>query len=138
MQDIQQDQNFSFFQLKAENAELKSENTLLKFELVELKADNKQLVEQCEYLARLALDLQETVQQLKNEIDRLKGQKSRPKFPPATLGKGDSGKHFGPDLIAYCLDQYHGRCVTRPQLLEQLLGYGVEISSGVVELFTLL
>jgi len=47
-----------------------------------------------------------------------------------------NGKHFGPDLIAYCLDQYHGRCVTRPQLLEQLLGFGVSISSG--ELDTLL
>lgn len=44
-----------------------------------------------------------------------------------------NGKHFGPDLIAYCLDQYHGRCVTRPQLLEQLLGFGVEISSGELD-----
>lgn len=44
-----------------------------------------------------------------------------------------NGKHFGPDLIAYCLDQYHGRCVTRPQLLEQLHGFGVEISSGELD-----
>ena len=44
-----------------------------------------------------------------------------------------NGKHFGPDLIAYCLDQYHGRCVTRPQLFEQLLGFGVEISSGELD-----
>lgn len=44
-----------------------------------------------------------------------------------------NGKHFGPDLIAYCLDQYHGRCVTRPQLLEQLLGFGVKISSGELD-----
>lgn len=44
-----------------------------------------------------------------------------------------NGKHFGPDLIAYCLDQYHGRCVTRPQLLEQLLGYGVDISAGELD-----
>jgi len=44
-----------------------------------------------------------------------------------------NGKHFGADLIAYCLDQYHGRCVTRPQLLEQLLGYGVDISSGELD-----
>ncbi len=78
MQDIQeQDQNFSFAELKAEN--------------VELKAVNKQLVERNELLARMVLDLQETVKQLKEEIDRLKGQKSRPKFPPATLGKGDKG-----------------------------------------------
>src|ERR1044071_3168091 len=78
MQDIQeQDNNFSFAQLKAEN--------------VELKAANKQLVERNEFLARLVLDLQETVKQLKDEINRLKGQKSRPKFPPATLDKGDKG-----------------------------------------------
>jgi hypothetical protein len=44
-----------------------------------------------------------------------------------------NGKHFGPDLIAYCLDQYHGRCVTRPQLLEQLLGFGVDISAGELD-----
>lgn len=44
-----------------------------------------------------------------------------------------NGKHFGPDLIAYCLDQYHGRCVTRPQLFEQLLGFGVEISTGELD-----
>jgi len=44
-----------------------------------------------------------------------------------------NGKHFGPDLIAYCLDQYHSRCVTRPQLLEQLMGYGVTISAGELD-----
>lgn len=44
-----------------------------------------------------------------------------------------NGKHFGPDLIAYCLDQYHSRCVTRPQLLEQLLGFGVKISAGELD-----
>jgi len=41
-----------------------------------------------------------------------------------------NGKHFGPDPIAYCLDQYHSRCVTPPQLFEQLVGFGVEISNG--------
>lgn len=44
-----------------------------------------------------------------------------------------NGKHFGPELIAFCLDQYHGRCVTRPELLEQLLGFGVEISAGELD-----
>jgi hypothetical protein len=44
-----------------------------------------------------------------------------------------NGKHFGPDLVAFCLDQYHGRCITRPELLEQLLGYGVNISSGELD-----
>ena len=202
MQDtLQDDNNFSLAQLKAEN--------------IELRTANKALIERNEQLARLVLDLQETVKQLKDEINRLKGQKSRPKFPPAKLNKGDkgngnqnakqcsspapgeglkkikhqeiivtppnipegsrfkgysdfhvedlsieavkikyrlavyetpsgeilrgrlpfnlNGKHFGPELIAYCLDQYHGRCVTRPQLLEQLQGFGVEISSGELD-----
>lgn len=43
------------------------------------------------------------------------------------------GKHFGPELIAFCLDQYHGRGVTRPQLLEQLYGFGVKISAGELD-----
>ena len=185
------------------------------FLIAELKSANKVLTERCESLSRLVLDLQETVIQLKDEINRLKGQKSRPKFPPAKLNKDNkgngnqnnkqrfsansgadlkkikrteivvtppnvpagsrfkgysdfhvedlnieavkikyrlavyetpsgeilrgrlpfnlNGKHFGPDLIAYCLDQYHGRCVTRPQLLEQLRGFGVEISSGELD-----
>lgn len=202
MQDIHEhDQNTSFAELKTEN--------------IELRAANKEFAERNEYLARLVLDLQEMVNQLKDEINRLKGQKPRPKFPPATLGKGNkgngngntkkqksidpntnlkkinsqeiivtppdipegsrfkgysnfhveelnieaikiryrlavyetpsgeilrgrlpcnlNGKHFGPELVAYCLDQYHGRCVTRPQLLEQLLGYGVKISAGELD-----
>lgn len=44
-----------------------------------------------------------------------------------------NGKHFGPELIAFCLDQYHSRCVTRPQLLEQLVGFGVKISAGELD-----
>ncbi len=188
--------------------------------IAELQASNKELTERCEFLARLVLDLQETVVKLKEEIDRLKGQKSRPKIPPSTLQNNDKGKgpgnkgtknrtsvapimgpkkikhqeiiinppnvpegsrfkgysdfhvedlniealkikyrlavyetpsgeilrgllpsnlkrkHFGPELIAFCLDQYHGRGVTRPQLLEQLQGFGVAISAG--ELDTLL
>lgn len=42
-------------------------------------------------------------------------------------------KHYGPTLITYCLDQYHGRGVTRPQLLEQLHGIGVTISAGELD-----
>lgn len=52
----------------------------------------------------------------------------RGKLPPCL-----DGKHFGPELIAYCLDQYYARGVTRPQLLEQLLGFGVTISSGELD-----
>ena len=194
------DQSLSFAKLKAEN--------------IELKAEIIRLTDQNHAFARLILNLQETVKELKDEINRLKGQKSRPKFPPANLDKGNkgddktndkksiitpisgikkikheeiiiappnipvgsrfkgysdfhveelniealkikyrlavyetpsgeilrgrlpfnlNGKHFGPELIAFCLDQYHSRCVTRPQLLEQLLGYGVVISSGELD-----
>lgn len=179
----------------------------------DLRAENKDFKNRIEYLARLVLDLQETNRLLKEEIDRLKGQKSRPKFPPSTLGKDGKGNssgnptnrqrsiitsfsklkkithqeiiirpknvpggsrfkgysdfhveelniealkikyrlavyvtptgevirgslppelrggHFGPELMSYCLDQ-HYRGVTQPQLIEQLLGFGVSISSG--------
>src|SRR5574338_137843 len=173
----------------------------------------RELTVRNEYLARLVLDLQETVKKLQDEINRLKGQKSRPKIPPSRLedskGKKEKtdrqafspivsgpkkinhqeliikpphipegsrfkgysdfhvedlnieamkikyrlavyetptgeilrgtlppnlkGKHFGPELVAFCLDQYHGRGVTRPQLLEQLHGFGVVISAGELD-----
>jgi len=197
----QQDQNILIAELKAEN--------------IELRAANKELTERNEYLSRLVLDLHETVKLLKEEIDRLKGQKSRPKIPPSNFNKDSkngekkndkkhssetptsatknirlkeiliepqnipvgsrfkgysdfhvedlnievvkikyrlkfyetpsgeivrgrlpfnlNGKHFGPDLIVYCLHQYHSCSVTRPQLLEQLLGFGVTISSGELD-----
>jgi Transposase IS66 family len=41
-----------------------------------------------------------------------------------------AGGHFGPNLIAYILDQYHQAQVTEPLLLEQLWEYGIDISAG--------
>jgi hypothetical protein len=41
-----------------------------------------------------------------------------------------AGGHFGANLIAYVLDQYHQAQVTEPVLLEQLWEYGIAISSG--------
>ena len=38
--------------------------------------------------------------------------------------------HFGPQLIAFCLYQYHQCHVTQPLLLEALREFGIEISSG--------
>jgi Transposase IS66 family len=38
--------------------------------------------------------------------------------------------HFGANLIAYILDQYHQAQVTEPLLLEQLWEYDIDISSG--------
>ena len=40
------------------------------------------------------------------------------------------GGHFGANLIAFILDQYHQAQVTEPLLLEQLWEYGIDISSG--------
>lgn len=40
------------------------------------------------------------------------------------------GGHFGANLVAYCLDQYHQAQVTEPLLLEQLWEYGIVISAG--------
>lgn len=40
------------------------------------------------------------------------------------------GGHFGANLIAYILDQYHQAQVTEPLLLQQLWEYGIDISTG--------
>jgi len=49
-------------------------------------------------------------------------------FPEGVLPV--AGGHFGPNLIAYILDQYHQAQVTEPLLLEQLWEYGIDISAG--------
>jgi len=49
-------------------------------------------------------------------------------LPPGVLPV--EGGHFGPSLIAHILDQYHQAQVTEPLLLEQLLEYGIDISTG--------
>jgi Transposase IS66 family len=41
-----------------------------------------------------------------------------------------AGGHFGANLVAYILDQYHQAQVTEPLLLEQLGEYGIDISAG--------
>jgi hypothetical protein len=41
-----------------------------------------------------------------------------------------TGGHFGANLVAYILDQYHHAQVTEPLLLEQLWAYGIDISAG--------
>lgn len=46
--------------------------------------------------------------------------------PPVHLGHG----HFGPQLRAYVLHQYHHAHVTQPLLLEQLHEWGIEMSAG--------
>jgi len=49
-------------------------------------------------------------------------------FPEGVLPV--EGGHFGANLIAFILDQYHQAQVTEPLLLEQLWEYGIDISSG--------
>jgi len=41
-----------------------------------------------------------------------------------------AGGHYGANLIAFILDQYHQAQVTEPLLLEQLWEYGIDISVG--------
>lgn len=42
--------------------------------------------------------------------------------------------HFGPQLIAFCLYQYHQCHVTQPLLLEAIREFGVDISAGQLNL----
>jgi hypothetical protein len=49
-------------------------------------------------------------------------------FPEGVLPV--EGGHFGANLIAYILDQYHQAQVTEPLLLEQLWEYDIDISAG--------
>ena len=45
------------------------------------------------------------------------------------------GSHFGPDLTAFILYQYHQCNVTQPLLLEQLRERGIDISAGQINHF---
>ncbi len=47
---------------------------------------------------------------------------------PPTLNNA----HFGPQLVAYILYQYHQCHVTQPLLLEQLHEWGIDISKGQI------
>jgi hypothetical protein len=49
-------------------------------------------------------------------------------FPAGVLPV--AGGHFGANLVAYILDQYHQAQVTEPLLLERLWEYGIDISAG--------
>lgn len=42
------------------------------------------------------------------------------------------GRHFGPNLLGYILNQYHQCHVTQPLLLEQLHELGIDISAGQI------
>jgi hypothetical protein len=78
------------------------------------------------------------VQELKVESVNTKYLRARYDLPgggsvlaafPAGVLPVENG-HFGPNLIAYLLDQYHQAHVTEPLLLEQLWEYGIAMSAG--------
>lgn len=46
------------------------------------------------------------------------------------LPKEYSSGHFGPELLAHCLQLYHGGLMTQPSVLEYLREQGIDISSG--------
>ncbi len=78
------------------------------------------------------------VQDLRIESDNTRYLRARYDLPEggsvlAPLPEGVvpvEGGHFGTNLVAYILDQYHQAQVTEPLLLEQLWEYGIVISAG--------
>jgi hypothetical protein len=65
---------------------------------------------------------------LRARYDLLGGGSVLAPFPAGVLPV--AGGHFGANLIAYILDQYHQAQVTEPLLLAQLWEYGIDISAG--------
>ena len=51
----------------------------------------------------------------------------------AALPPDQAGSHFGPALRSFILYQHHHCHVTQPKLREQLLEYGIEISTGQID-----
>ena len=49
-----------------------------------------------------------------------------------TLPPGVNEGHFGPNLISFIIYQYHHAHVTQPLIWEQLVEFGIDISSGKV------
>jgi transposase IS66 family protein len=80
------------------------------------------------------------VQELITKAETTKYQRARYELPeggsvlapfPAGVLPIEGG-HFGANLIAYILSQYHQCQVTEPLLLEQLWEFGIDISAGQV------
>ncbi len=76
-------------------------------------------------------DVQDLHIQLKNTRYRLATwQLPNGEYVTAKLPSHLVGNHFGITLRSYILHQYHHLQVTQPLLLEQLMEFGVDISSG--------
>jgi hypothetical protein len=80
------------------------------------------------YMVQELLIKNENTRYLRARYDLPGGGSVLAPFPSGVLPV--EGGHFGANLIAYILDQYHQAQVTEPLLLEQLWEYGIDISSG--------
>src|SRR3984893_8540139 len=80
------------------------------------------------YVVQELIIKSETTRYLRARYELPEGGSVLAPFPPGVLPV--EGGHFGANLIAYILDQYHQAQVTEPLLLEQLWEYGIDISAG--------
>jgi Transposase IS66 family len=81
-----------------------------------------------EYVVQDLIIKSETTRYLRARYELPEGGSVLAPFPSGVLPA--EGGHFGTNLIAYILDQYHQAHVTEPLLLAQLWEYGIVISSG--------
>jgi hypothetical protein len=80
------------------------------------------------YVVQELLIRNENTRFLRARYDVPGGGSVRTPFPAGVLPI--AGGHFGANLIAFILAQYHQAQVTEPLLLEQLWEYGIDISTG--------
>lgn len=80
------------------------------------------------YVVQELIIKSETTRYLRGRYELPEGGSVLAPFPAGVLPV--EGGHFGANLIAYILDQYHQAQVTEPLLLEQLWEYGIDISAG--------
>lgn len=80
------------------------------------------------YVVQELLIQNENTRYLRARYDLPAGGSVLAPFPAGVLPVG--GGHFGANLVAYILDQYHQAQVTEPLLLEQLWEYGIDIATG--------
>jgi Transposase IS66 family len=83
------------------------------------------------YIVQELLIKNENTRYLRARYDLPGGGSVLTPFPEGVLPV--AGGHFGANLIAYILDQYHQAQVTEPLLLAQLWEYGIDISAGQLQ-----
>ncbi len=80
-------------------------------------------------LLQIVPEREECIQELKDQIARLKGEKGKPLIWPSRLEPKEKG-HFGSHLRSYLLYQDHHCRVTQPLQVEQMHEWGIEISAA--------